>query len=369
MSKRYESFFVRSFPNDINEYPKPPGSPIWASPDIIPYGANVCADPRKAFLGENFNKVYTDNLLYGQLNYLYVRGKNFAKKEVECKLCLHWSHSTLLLTPGTWKRNSIEGSTGHREKPGDYEYSYIPLTVKPDQECVCSNDNGGVFIWKPNSLPEPNSHYCLISRAISDGYPAEIPNPKDIDTFALFLHTEKAMGYAQRNVRLQLAGRPESSFTEAIANEELDDIYDGYVNLNCYNLPVGSEVQMTCPKSTDECFLEIPRTKIVVETTKGNPVTFAARFTRMPKGFAAPIHVSFWSNGKQVPQNYDIEIDCVWIPGKEAKSAVLAQPFDIASIQLLVDGPDTVLGSGAATECLAPRKAVRVGRCKTCFRS
>ena len=358
MGNTYNHFFVRSFAGDTNAYPKPSRSTVWTSPDIIPYGTQVCKNPKEEFLANNFDRDFGQDIYHGLLNYLYVRGHNFKNQTVDCDLYLHWSTNTMLLAPNSWKRHKINSNKNK---------DHISLKVGAGAWAVTGDEaNNEFFVWQPEKIDD--GHYCLISRVVSKEYPAPIPDLTNIDDFSIFLRSEEGMGYAQRNLRYKNAQAPSDIIIERIENDMDHDICDAYIMVNCYNLPVGSAIQMSCPGSHKECYLEIPKTTITSLQPAGLPHTYASKIDRMPMGFDHPIYVYFWSNGQKVPATFSIQLDFVYIPTSNAKSAELAVPFNAGAFQLLVEGPEQLLESANAQNAIKPKKGIRVGSCETIYK-
>ena len=346
----HKGLFVRSFMGDNGIYPKPRGSSVWTSPDIISYGSNVCPDPVKTFLGNCFNSEFSDNI-YGNIqNYVYVRGENKSSVSLDGKMYLYYSDSSMLLAPNTWK--PIPSTKGK---------GYVQLKVGAGQKFVCNSNDDGIFALKP---PRPEDHPCLISRISTKDHPAPIPKLDNITDFSIFLRSEQSIGYAQRNLRYVETTAPSFTLTEQLVNPFSDPITDAYIVLNLTAVPMGSLIQMTCPGSRQGCNLEISK-RLVPDASYPNPVSLSVKITNMPKGFSFPLNVYFWRNGKQIDSRFKIDIDFVAAFAQNSAAYQYGVSLDqLVCADVYADGQVLDKAEYARElQEIGPRRIIRVGSC------
>lgn len=352
MMSNYNDLFVRSYMEDKNTYPKPGSCSPWSSPDIIPYGIELFKNPKLDFLGANFNKTFKNEVFQSMHNYIYIRAKNFASKQQKGKIYLYWCPSQLLLSPGLWKNNAMESTKGQK---------YIEFNVQKNEQYVTSNDDNGLFNWVPSAIK--GDHYCLVSRVVTNDHPAAIPDFKDIHNFSAFIRSEAAMGYAQRNISVVNTG-----VAEYVGEDELNSEYaidEGYININCENLPAGCEVALSCTGSSSSCYLDIERAK-VTPNSQGNFVT-GVHFRNMPADFSSKVYLYIWFNGITPKENFDVKIDFLSIETPGTAAYHLSQPLEsFGWNQLCTPDSKKILTRNDLGNYLAginPRRAIRAGSC------
>lgn len=348
----YNDLFIRSFMGDTNKYPKPASSSAWTSPDIIPYGIKQSKDPKDEFLGKNFNSTLTNGLIQTMNNYIYIRAKNYANKTQKGQIYLYWSPSQLLLSPGLWEQNVIESTKGQ---------GYVDFEVGAGQQYITTNDDKGLFNWNPNAIK--GDHYCLVSRVVTDDHRAPIPNLKDIHDFTAFMLSDASMGYAQRNISVVDTGA-----ASYVSHEELNaeyEIKEGYININCENVPEGWDVALSCSGSSSKCFLEIERTR-VSPNSRGNFVT-GVHFYNMPKGFSSKVNLYIWFNGIKQQQDFDVKVEFLSVETPNTSAYHLAQPLESFGWNNLctTDSKKLLTGNdlGNFLAAIQPKRAVKVGCC------
>lgn len=348
----YNDLFVRSYMGDTNTYPKPSSCSPWSSPDIIPYGIKMSQNPKTDFLGDNFNKTFQNTVVQTMNNYIYVRAQNFATKEQEGKIYLYWCPSQLLLSPGLWQNNAMESTKGQK---------YVEFHAQAGTQYVTDNEDNGLFHWIPSAIK--GDHYCLVSRVVTDDHKAPIPNFKDIHNFTAFIRSEASMGYAQRNISVV-----DSGAAEYVGEDELNTEYvidEGYININCENLPAGCEVALSCTGSSSSCYLDIERTK-VAPNSQGNFVT-GVHFYNMPADFSSKVYLYIWFNGIEPQGNFDVKIDFLSVETPNTAAYRFAQPLESFGLSHLCtpDSKKILTGNdlGNYLTAINPRRAVRAGSC------
>lgn len=348
----YNDLFVRSFLGDRNAYPKPNDCSPWTSPDIIPYGIELPKNPKEVFLGANFDKTFTNKVYQTMNNYIFVRAKNYAPKQQKGQIYLYWCPSQLLLSPGLWERNAMESTKGR---------GYVEFDVPEGEEYVTINEEDGLFNWVPSTIA--GDHYCLVSRVVTDDNPAPIPKLDNIHNFAAFIRSDAAKGYAQRNISVI-----DSNIPEYVGQDEINtefEIVEGYLNINCENLPKGCEVALSCTGSSSSCYLDIERTK-VTPNSQGNFVT-GVHFYYMPAGFSSKVYLYIWFNGITPTEKFDVKVDFLSVETTETAAYHLAQPLESFGWNRLCTPESKTMLTGDALgnylTSIKPKRAIRVGSC------
>jgi len=334
---------------DTNVYPKPSKESVWKSPDIIPYGTNVCENPKETFLGNNFNKEFPKDILGGVENYVYIRGENTSGASLKGDMYLYYSDSTMLLAPTTWK--PIKSTKG-----GDC----VKFKANVNEKIVCDNTDDGIFAVKPE---KPEGHPCLISRIVTASEPAPIPDLKDITDFSIFIRSEQSKGYAQRNLRYVETAKPTFTLTEQMTNPFTTPITDAYVLLTMRGVPIGSEYQMTCPGSQPGCYLEIPKTKLTQDTYT-QEYSVGIHISNMPGKFSYPLYVNFWLN-KNIDGRFKVTPELIAIYSSDSRAYKYGSPLNqLATANLCEEGHllDKVTHAKRIDE-LALKLGIRVGSC------
>ena len=145
----------------------PHTGPLSLSPDIIVKNSPV-ANPQDTYgesSGTKFNVDLSDNVEYGQDNYLYVRVMNRGMEVAQQVTAeVFWSEVATLITPNRWK--SIGQATIPSVPPGDV------LTVS------------GTITWPADKIPS-EGHYCFVARIGTELDP--MPDPTAIQDWDAFI--------------------------------------------------------------------------------------------------------------------------------------------------------------------------------------
>lgn len=235
----YNGIFMRSVLNQTNSVPRPGAQS--SSPDLIPYGIRPESDPKTLF-GNNYNTDYGKSLEAGQTNYIYLRGKNYSDKKIDCsgdsRPHLFWSKASLLSYPNKW----TEVVTTPSRNP-------ISLVAEAGAIGVGSEP----FIWAPENIY--NDHYCMIAQVPSPGYDNTIPLTLQISDFAGWV--AKSGGIAWRNVVVNNAS--DIVLTDAkLYYEQGEDGCNIQFTVICTNVPVGTTISFSAgaPGPVPAIFLE-----------------------------------------------------------------------------------------------------------------
>lgn len=155
----YNGIFLRSALDQRNTLPR--AGKQDQSPDIIPRGIEPLADPQ-SYLADRYTTDRGKPLLAQQVNYIYLRGKNYADKTIgdtgATAPRLFWTKASSLFLPKTWTE----------------------LSTCPNNAALELNAGAGLvgsvnqpFIWQPENIEQ--DRYCLIAVVPSPGYKNSIP--------------------------------------------------------------------------------------------------------------------------------------------------------------------------------------------------
>jgi hypothetical protein len=257
--------YVRRTPSDTGYFSNYQAT-VAQSPDIIPSGSSLIADPLGAFgtpnsYGEGFGDA---SISVAQNNYIYVRAKNFAAFPADANVYLYYAPAGLFLTPDQWKDNLIRTKSGA---------DHATLSTSSTGAIAVTGDPFS-FIPLPSSYP-----FSLIARLTPVDQPSPIPN-----IFATndYLQWVPGSGTTYRTiVPVKIAGSVSQPFR--IANPDPADRQFLFVLKNA-GLPPGTVVSF-CTSSGTPC---LQRTTITDSTFMiGVIATLAA-------GHQSTLYVTIW---------------------------------------------------------------------------
>ncbi|NJB69434.1 C1A family cysteine protease [Desulfobaculum xiamenense] len=326
----YNDLFVRDNLSDIGQIPD--NGSACSSPDIIPWGPMPQANPQAFFAG-NWRSDVSRDISAGEVNYIYVRGKNLSQGPASGRIFLHWSKASMLLWPSQWGNNKLKTSA---------KADSVPIAVSGQGQIVVGADP---FEWSPDTIS--GDHYCLITRIETAPHPNPIPADGDIKDFASWLLGNPAV--AMRNVKVvNMADKPDLNVPVLL---EAPQDMDLYVALVASNLPKGSAVRFTCGDSRAEPLLTMPKTTISDSRSflTGMPV-------RLPAGFSADVVVSFWRNGQQLDTPGSISVESFYLVDEDHPLA--EHGFDTATFMALT----TPLEGMPKQDSITPSRMIRVGQ-------
>lgn len=185
----------------------------------------------------NWGRDLSEGLKSSQPGYIYLRGKNLGvTSSSNVTFYLYHTRSSLILWPDTWINNPVK-------------------TVVGRDSCLIGQvKSHGMAVTSDPFLLSGDSH-SLIGRVSTDKNPATLPsNINCMEDLSNFIQSKRNIAY--RNVR---AINPDMTsfstsvdFSQGVEEEKLS------FQLNCYGLPVGSEVSFYAgnPGTTPELKLE-----------------------------------------------------------------------------------------------------------------
>lgn len=167
----YDDIYVRDNYQDKGQTPTQ--GTLWASPDIIPYGAGTLTMQQleSTYNGPDLGR----NITNQEVNNIYVRARNLSSNCPDTgRVRLYIAPGSLLLHPNQWRPIT----------PAANGSPYVPLAnggttqIGPGQICASSP----AFYWTgdPNAAQYAN-HYCMVAMVDTPRHPAP-PLPTDFSS-------------------------------------------------------------------------------------------------------------------------------------------------------------------------------------------
>jgi hypothetical protein len=153
----YLDIFIRDGLADTNTLPRI--DERTDSPDIIPSGIQPIANPDTQYGGSNYNKSLGSPIIYGQPNYIYVRGKNYGTALSIGTVSLYYAYQNQLSTPSAWTPLSTSGGS-----------TTAALGADSAAVAVISDP----FVWTP-TMPSSENPYLLIAVIATKSHPDPVP--------------------------------------------------------------------------------------------------------------------------------------------------------------------------------------------------
>lgn len=302
---KYDDLYIRATLTDPGNVPRT-GMGLSSSPDIIPYGQMPVDNPDTFFVGDNFNKVLSKDLVYGGQNYIYLRGLNLAAGATTGDMYCYYSPSNLVLYPSIWRTNVLYTQNG---------VDHVPVRA--------STTNAGFapdtpLLWTP-ALPPPGHHFCMISRVTTAQHPNPIPNTGGFSDFAQWVAGNGGIGW--RNVTVVNTGSPEIVFRTEYDQEDEPGLMD--VLITAVDVPIGAEVWFSSgTKLENGKFIAIPPTKITQ-----NPQTWGTQ-AHIPSNWKTTFVGGYRSNGGKPGPNFSVALRVQFAPPTSSKLYSLGTDWD-----------------------------------------
>jgi hypothetical protein len=141
----YSDIFIRDALGQSNTLPRHGGGR--QSPDIIPFGTAPSDDPAKDFGSDFYDQNPGMPVVYGQDNYIYVRGKNYGEATAVGSVFLYAAYQTQLSSPNLWTQLSTQDGENTSAIGGDADG--VAVAINP-------------FVWTP-AAPSAGNPYLLIA--------------------------------------------------------------------------------------------------------------------------------------------------------------------------------------------------------------
>ncbi len=314
----YDDLYMRDNLSNAGGLPQS-GSPS-QSPDIVSVGTLPLSNPQ-ATLVEGWRSDPGKSVIAEQLNYLYVRAKNFALGASPGQTSLYWAPASLILWPEQWIANRLTTETGANT---------VALDASAPAEVVYGENP---FTWTPTP-PSSGDHYCLVAHTATPTHPSTLPSSfATMDELANFIHSNPGIGW--RNVATVVSDTPD---IEVSVKLEVRDAVQLYVLLIASQLPPGSEVQFTCGAVGPEPPLVLARTALT------NPSQTIGILSSVPANFAADVTVAFWKEGHAVPRGATLTLQALYVVDDDHPLAADAYIHDDPKF-----GPVTGISVGSYT--------------------
>ena len=274
MSNDYTDLMIRDYFGDNGT---PRSGNLSASPDIIPWGT-APLDNFQTYLtsADAVNQDLGKNIIGYQANYLFVRCLNQGTGAASGKVYLYYSPSNLLMAPGLWSENVLNTQNGagygnvSAAQAGQYSVGDSP------------------FIWVPQPPPN-NTHFCMVARLETPAHPNPIPsNVGSYDDFVAYIAGNP--GVAWRNVTF-VGTAPDWSNTVPMTG--LATQAQLYFQVQCTNVPIGSQISFSSPDPGAEPFINLQPT-----TVSTNPNFSAGMWSTVSANWKGNITVNWFSNGQ-----------------------------------------------------------------------
>lgn len=332
----YDDLLIRNTLSDNGTIPR--RGAMSSCPDVIPYGTQPIADPKKTFT-DTFNQDVGKDIVARAQNYLYVRGKNYKDGPQNGKVSLYYAPSNVLLYPVMWSKNKLKTSNGidavpvHADKKGD-----VFVTDNP-------------FTWSPEK-PGPDYHFCLIGLVSTQEHPnTDLPQKTSISDLAVWVANNGGIGW--RNVVVTEVGAP--TFTTTTPYEQGDEAATVHFAIVCENAPIGAEVSFSAGNQPGGQPIYLPPTPV-----NTSPTFFAGMITKVNAGFVTNIAYSYNAKGHQPPDNLKISIQATVVDDTGALAHVSTPMRRLGLANSLLY--DTRRGWGPLEAMLGPQRAVIVGQ-------
>lgn len=313
MTSQWKDLLLRKALDDTGTVPYPGGS--WTnSPDIIPNGAAVVADPQATFGTKDAYKADQGQpTVRSQRNYFYVRAKNLAAAAETGDVFLYYCPQNLFLFPSLWKDNQLGTSSGKTS---------IPVTA-PNAGDVAVTPEAFTYI------PDSDMHACLISRVATKANPSPLPNDgdfADIDGLAKFIVSHP--GYAWRNVVLVDKGVPTFNHTFWIDTTSIapDKTQMFLIGISFNNLSPGSSLAFSAgtpiPSGPDKGKkIELVQTE--VPQADGS---LGTAYLSIPGGYRTMVSYSYWAK-PPILANWKVQFYAIQIVGPKSALIKAALPI------------------------------------------
>ncbi|HWW61566.1 MAG TPA: hypothetical protein VN181_09375 [Thermoanaerobaculia bacterium] len=274
----------------------PSSPPVCTSPDIIPAGNTATANFQSVFsTSQSWASDPGQNVTQGQVNYIYVRSKNFGGANNSGQVYLYYAPCAVINWPFQWISNQIP-------IPSD---TSNPLYASSIQAAT----NGAIavasqpFQWTPSALPAGSDHYCLFSQVTTAATPNPIPGSTSMTAEDMATIVAGDLGIGWRNVAMVTGNPPTWNYQTMLtlpANAQATQIQ---VLMQCTQMPTGGAIAFTC-SSADGTSAPI----VLPQTSISNPNQVSGVNVTLQPGFSGSITASYWANGTSAPAGSGISL-------------------------------------------------------------
>jgi hypothetical protein len=340
MATKWNDILLRKALDDDGTYPYAGGN--WTnSPDIIPTGTNVFANPADVFGAKSYGQDLGQPTVFEQPNYFYARGKNLSPNPVDGQLYMYYCPQNLFLFPSLWSKNQMSTSSGQK---------FVGLSAA-DTNAVAVT--GEPFTYTPTS----NIHSCLISRVVTPAHPNPLPADgtfTTMDDLAKYICNSPNMAW--RNVVLVDKGVPTFTNTFQIDTSSLAPGSQStcLIGISYTNLTVGSQLAFSAgtpiPSGPDQG-------KVIQLTQTGVPQSngsLGTSYLTIPAGYKTNVSFSYWAT-PPVQANWTVQFYAILITNPDMDLHAHSKPVHELGIGLDAGHPLLQLNSNGIT------RGIRIG--------
>ncbi|MHB9118301.1 MAG: hypothetical protein ACYC2R_08500 [Burkholderiales bacterium] len=290
MAVTYNDIYMRDDLADTGQIPSGAGCSC-ESPDIIPFGTSPVADPQTEFSG-NWTSDVGQNLEYGQINYIYVRGMNAYPGAETGTVQLYYSNSSLLLNVTQWVGNVIQTA----------ESSPLnSVSASAQGDIVVGVD---AFQWTPPTPPS-GSHYCLVALVGTPNNPVQLPTV-DFTSCADFVDwVVDNPSVAQRNITIVSNPVPPTwQQSQQFMNPDstAEEFYFLIPDISA--LPMNSTVSLSCAAGEP-----VPPVNYSATVNGPGPIPVSSPATVIPGNFTGSVVVTVnVPTGGVIPQHCSFNV-------------------------------------------------------------
>ena len=223
----YLDLFIRDALGQLNTLPRQGGGT--KSPDIISSGTTPADDPSSQYGEDSYDQDAGQDIVYGQANYIYVRGENYGSALSTGTVSLYAAYKEQLSTPSKWQQLSTEGG------------STTAAAAADANEIAVTTD---AFVWTPEQ-PTAGNPYLLIAVIATKNHPDPVPAYKKKPTN--FTQWQAAQGgVSALSIAVPKPPTPPSSTYElsALVNLGNADPLQMSVSLSWQNAAIGDLVSL-----------------------------------------------------------------------------------------------------------------------------
>ena len=284
----YSGLFIR---DNVGETVSAAGTGGWTnSPDIICAGVEPITDPSTITSATNYAAGLPggNSQVPGEVNFVYVRGKNVSAPETSSTVYLYYAPQSLGLLPNGWKTSGIQWNSadGNAANVDDGSNGNILVTTPS-------------FLWTP---PTAHEHYCLVAWARNGTDQATPPTLPTISTWGdlgNFIIGHKDVAW--RN--LQELTADTNVFRQTVPIDNPPQGGEVSVGLEFDNVPADGTWQFTIPMETGPAYQQSG----TVEELSKQPY-FVAFPVTLPADWTTSMTFSYTPpEGVLIPQDASIE--------------------------------------------------------------
>jgi hypothetical protein len=318
----YQGILVRNNLQDVGTIPR--SGAYTGCPDIIPYGQVIVNDPVATFCSPDaYAKDFGGQITAGNVNYVYVRGKNLNSTADTGQAWLFYAPSSVVCNPTTWLNNHIpQVAPGSSPPP-------VSIPAQPNSVGVVAQP----FVWLNPVLPDSGQHYCLVAMVASAGETIQqivAAANQIVDGASLGAWILNNPGVGWRNVVTTPSGSADiSTITSYTLPYSAPSTM--HFTLNCKNMPAGSQVSFQFTTPTRDQAITLPPTTIPIpQGGKAGDLVPSINIgvtAKVPANYQSQVYYQWYSNGFTKGAGWMLTIEASVVSnGKDALKAFAGMP-------------------------------------------